>query len=445
MKSNDLTIEAIFVDPLPEAIHTDSYLVALSETEWTNLRANATRSRDSGTPYLRCGDCGSPVYARESSNKRRHCYHFGTDLKICKWSAANARDFRSIDAEKFKGNQEGERHKALKAMICKILALDEVTAKAGVIEERYTKGTNGDYAFPDVFAASWQSGPAVFEIQLATTQLPTIIRREDFYKSNSIRLCWIIGREDQHLDRRAFKDIYLRNDGQILGVDRDVLKTAEKTGRPHFRLYRLLPGAVSDRFTPVWKNRIVTPEEINWGEAGDRPLSKKSSYDSYFNDLIENSEDLHRSRELFYEALLAGDIAAAGNEWDAVLQRVGGLAWNMLGNPYDTVRCLGVLATVRRGVITVKTKIGIDNLPHLINSMLLEPPDRRYWTHAFQLVAQVTSPQILEIESIAKKCARNLKEQVAATPVDLAAGAVFNVFFPEGAFQRLNLVDNREV
>ncbi|WP_085033671.1 hypothetical protein [Ensifer aridi] len=37
------------------------------------------------------------------------------------------------------------------------------------------------YTFPDVFAASWCGGPAAFEIQLTTTQLPNIVRREDFY------------------------------------------------------------------------------------------------------------------------------------------------------------------------------------------------------------------------------------------------------------------------
>ena len=90
-------------------------------------------------------------------------------------------------------------------MICEILKLDAEAAKAGVTLERYTKGADGQYAFPDVFAASWQGGLAAYEIQLATTQLPTIIRREDFYEENAIRLCWIVSGDIVQLKRRAFK------------------------------------------------------------------------------------------------------------------------------------------------------------------------------------------------------------------------------------------------
>lgn len=441
MASDELTIEAIFVaDPPYGAVRTESYLNSLSETEWTDLRAEATRSRHSGTPLLRCGDCRSPVYARESNAGRRHCYHFGTDLKDCRWPTANARDFRSIDAEKFGGNQEGEHHKTLKAMICEILALDPAAAETGITAERYTRGADRHYAFPDVFATSWQGGPAAFEIQLATTQLPTIIRREEFYKANAIRLCWIIGHEEGRLGHRTLKDIYLRNDGQILGVDGEVLAAARQAGTPLFRLYRLLPGPVSSQFAPLWKNRLVRSEEIDWGAPGDRPRSALGGYDAYFNSLVERDEDLRGARERFYAALGECAEAAAGSVWDAVAHRVGGRSWKEVGTPYDTVRALGVLATVRRGEITVATKIDIGNLPHLINSILLEPPDRRCWTHAFKLIAQTVSPDILTISSIMKKCARNFAEQVSDVPVDLTAGQVFNVFFPEGAFQRLQQV-----
>ncbi|MFC6589430.1 hypothetical protein ACFQDZ_21200 [Sulfitobacter pacificus] len=156
MSSDRLSIEAIFVPGFGEPVHAETYLQALSETEWTELRAEATRSRRSGNPVLLCGDCRGSVYGRESTAGRRHCYHFGTDVKDCRWATANAANFRSIDASKFKGNQEGERHKALKAMICEILSFDVDAADAGIIPERYTKGTDGEYAFPDVFASSWQ-------------------------------------------------------------------------------------------------------------------------------------------------------------------------------------------------------------------------------------------------------------------------------------------------
>jgi len=441
MRISGLTVEAIFVDDgraSDQPIRTEAYLYSLSETEWTNLRAEATRSRRAGKPLLRCGDCRNPVYARESTNGRRHCYHFGTEVKDCPWALANARNARSIDAEKFHGNQESERHKGLKAMICVNLALDPEAEKAGIAQERYTKGMDGTgYAFPDVFAASWCGAPTAFEIQLATTQLPNIVRREDFYAANGIRLVWIIGSSEGQLERRTFKDIYLRNDGQILGLDGDVMAAARKASAPLFRLYRLLPGPISKRLAPEWKTKIVSADELNWGAAGSRPRSVHFGYDAYADQLVEKDTALANARQRFYAVLADSDHVEAGLIWNEVAENVGGIRWEALASPYDVVRAFGVLATIRKNEITVKTKIGLSDLPHLVNSMLLEPADRRCWTHAFKLLAGAVRPELLTVESVAQKCRRNDSEHGAGSPPDLSAGQVFNVFFPEGAFGRL--------
>jgi hypothetical protein len=434
-----LSIEAIYVPGFQHPVHAETYLRALSDTEWTELRAEATRSRHRGDPALLCGDCRGPVYGRESTAGRRHCYHFGTDIKDCRWAAANASNFRSIDASKFKGNQEGERHKNLKAMICEILELDTHTAEMGVTPERYTKGSEGRYAFPDVFAASWQGAAAAFEIQLATTQLPTITRREDFYAENGIRLCWIVSGDVVQLERRAFKDIYLRNDGQVFAVDGEVLSVARAVGAPRFRLMRLLPGPIRNGLAPIWRQRIVPPDEIDWGQPGDRPKSAESSYDSYLDQLVTRDKEAVRLREQFYAALTECDHEQAGQCWDEITTIVGGAAWSTLGEPYDTVRALGVLATVRRNTISVKTKIDISNLPHLVNSLLLEPKGRRSWSHAFMCLAAAKVTDLLNTPSIAKKLERNLASEQGQPNKEMLAGRAFDVLFPEGAFQRLRL------
>uniref|UniRef100_I2Q6L1 DUF6035 domain-containing protein n=1 Tax=Desulfovibrio sp. U5L TaxID=596152 RepID=I2Q6L1_9BACT len=441
MASDDLSIEAIFVSPFSkDAVHTESYLSSLSDTDWADLRENITRSKKSGKPVLLCGDCRSPVYVKESVNGRRHCAHFGTDIKDCRWFSANAQNFRSIDAHKFHGNQEGERHKQLKEMICEILSFDPTTHEGGIVQERYTKGVDGEYAFPDVFVSKWQNGSAAFEIQLSTTQIPTIVRREIFYKTNLIRLCWIVDRVyDEQLSRRSFKDIYLRNDGQIFGVDEEVLKKARHDGRPQFRLYRLLPKSVRSDLTPHFRDRIVSPDEINWGEQGDRPKSVCYGYDAYLDNLIERDAALSAQRREFYKALSEGSEKNAKCIWDAAAEIFTGKKWKDLGSDYDTIQAFGVLATMRLGTLAVKTKIKFNNQVHLINSILLEPQQRRCWTHAFKLIAQNKAPDVLAVPSIGKKCDRNLTDQVSCAPADLAAGQVFNFFFPEGAFQRLQL------
>ena len=53
------------------------------------------------------------------------------------------------------------------------------------------------------------------------------------------------------------------------------------------------------------------------------------------------------------------------------------------------------------------------------------------------MLAGAVKPELLTVESVAQKCRRNDSEHGAASPLDLRAGQVFNVFFPEGSFGRL--------
>ncbi|MEM6900243.1 MAG: DUF6035 family protein [Pseudomonadota bacterium] len=441
MKASALTIEAIIVPPSTHPVHTETYLNALSDTEWSELRAKATRSRRTGQPALLCGDCGQSVYGRESSYGRRHCFHFGTETKDCRWASANASSFRSIDANKFQGQQEGARHKKLKAMICEILELDPDVAAAGIAPERYTKGHDGQYAFPDVYASNCYGGPTAFEIQLSTTQLPTITRREDFYCQNDIRLCWVTSGDRSQLDRRAFKDIYLRNDGQIFAVDDEVLAEARAANAPRLRLMRLLPGPLREGLRPNWRERIVTLKEIDWGQPGDRPRSKGDSFDAYLEKLVQRDPAVSHLRSEFYSALTECNQDRAGVSWDSLASIVGGASWSSLGDPYDTVRALGVLATVRRNELSVQTKIGMSNLHHLVNSLLLEPKERRSWSGALRSMSESRRPDLLAVPSVAKKIARNLENAHGNPGSELLAGRVFDVLFPEGAFQRLRLTE----
>jgi hypothetical protein len=152
---------------------------------------------------------------------------------------------------------------------------------------------------------------------------------------------------------------------------------------------------------------------------------------------VEKDAYLQAARERFYAALTDSDPASAGSVWDEVAEKIGGVTWESLPSPHDAVRAFGVLATLRTGKITVKTRIPFCDLPQLANSMLLEPRNRRCWTHAFKLLVRTFRPSLLRVKSVAQKCNRNDGEQNASSPPDLTAGQVFNVFFPEGSFGRL--------
>src|SRR5439155_20286362 len=207
-------------------------------------------------------------------------------------------------------------------------------------------------------------------------------------------------------------------------------------GELRFRLYRVLPGPAREGFEARWRNRIVKPNEINWGMPGERPRSSAACYDCFVDESVKRDEALAGFRDDFYGALANADAASAGTIWDKAVGIVGGLLWKDL--PADAVSALGVLATVRTGRLCLPTKIPATNLPHLVNAMLLEPEERRCWTHAFELLCRAKGLlNLLSRSSVRDKCNRNRMEYSSAIPVDGTAGPVFNVFFPEGSFYRL--------
>lgn len=440
-KDLELTIGSIYVEGLgAEPVRTESYLEALSESEWVALRMDARRTKDSDRPAVRCGGCEAPAYLKKSIHGRRHCSHYGTEVRDCDWGEAHARNFRSIDADKFHGQQEGERHKQLKTIASSILDFCNEARAAGVVQERYTKGRNGDYAFPDVYAKIFQGYETAFEIQLATTQLPVITRREDFYTDNNIRLCWIVDGSvsDMILQRQTFKDIYMRNDGQLLGVDEEALAISRTERLPCFTLLRLLPDE-KNGLRPCWKRRVVSLEDIAWRMPGEAPRSKRANYDGYLDTLVGRNSALSAARSAFYDALRIGDDQGAARIWSNVSSIVGGTSWDNLGSSKDAAIALGVLATMRCKEVMVQTKYTYENLVAIVNSMLLEPEKRRIWTKAFVQIAKIHEPELLFVSSVSNKVKRNLIDaaKYGYQYSDTIAGQGFNVFFPEGAFQRI--------
>lgn len=78
---------------------------------------------------------------------------------------------------------------------------------------------------------------------------------------------------------------------------------------------------------------------------------------------------------------------------------------------------------------------------HLVNSLLLEPKERRVWSGAFRSLSTIVRPDLLTVSSVAKKVARTLADTHGISSHEMLAGHVFDVSFPEGASLHLRLVE----
>ncbi|SHO51400.1 DUF6035 family protein [Desulfopila aestuarii] len=439
-KLERLTVKSVLDRRRPsglQLVDAELWLNSLSEVGYSELRASTAQQNNEASKIV-CAECEWPVYSPDVGGRRRFFQHRKGFPRTCFYSGDEGRDPRQIDAEKFGGIQEGPRHKELKDLLCEILSFSK-TAE-GIIQERHISLDDGTFARPDVYVENWLGTPLAFDIQLSTTQIPNIIRREAFYKRGGIRYMWITDVEQTQLLRRAFRDIYMRNDGQIFGVDEEVLQEARKNRASFFRIFRLIPGEPQKGFQPEFRNKIIPADKIDWGKPGSLPRSKNRSYDKLVEWRGDENETIKKMRSSFFSALAEGNGQEAGALWNKTQSYVGGMLWEQLpGDSWDAEKSLGVLATVSTGKLCVNTRIGKDNEASIVNSILLEPKSR--WPFA-ELLKQVLQSKrrsdLLERQSVSEK----LERAIAGT-MDIALakniGPVYDAFIPQGAFCRLML------
>lgn len=437
----DLTIRAVLDKRRSEEhqlLDAKAWLASLSEAGYAELRAATTGHVGQESPIV-CAECGWPVYAPDHQERRRRYFQHKKGFPAtCIYSGAEGKDPRQVDAEKFNGVQEGARHKQLKEWLCELLAFSK-TAR-NVAKERHIRLSDGTFARPDVYADDWCGAPIAFDIQLATTQMPDIIRREQFYKRAGIRFVWITDRDRHQLMRRAFRDIYMRNGGQIFGLDEEVLRVARERKAPVFRIHRWVPGRASEGFQPELKDRIFAVDEIDWGAPGGRPRSRFGSYDELLEQRCDNDPDVCQNRRDFFAALLAVSEDDAGVIWDRMRARTGGMAWRQL--PCDALsatHALGVLATLSTGALCTRSKLPLENEPAIVNSMLLEPKARWAFAELFEQLARATGRDSLLEKTTVKEKLERAKNETLDVALARRVGAVFNAFIPQGAFLRLEL------
>ena len=106
-----------------------------------------------------------------------------------------------VSRRQFQGAQESPLHVAIKTVVGELLRLDIRTTPDSVVIDEYLIMKDGKRR-PDV-RAIYGGVPLVVEVQLATTQIPIIVQREDFYDEQAYRLLWLTWNFQPPPDRKA--------------------------------------------------------------------------------------------------------------------------------------------------------------------------------------------------------------------------------------------------
>jgi hypothetical protein len=253
----------------------EAVLDPLDAKELTLLRRAEYTARREGTALFSCAVCSGPVHTRvrgvleTCTSGGRRAYFVHDPRSIARYCpCGNLSDGNSpamIDAMRFAGRQEGQRHVALKLDLLDALQRDPMFSDVGV--ERTVRDAQGNWRRPDVLAQT-PFGPIGFDVQLAPPLLDSIIGRQDFYKGAGVGHLWIVDAANPGcLSRQGFLDVVMPEGGFVLGFDEKAAAVTADNGELILHLMNLSEDDDRRRF-------IVSSEFIgfwNWPVCGLRP------------------------------------------------------------------------------------------------------------------------------------------------------------------------------
>lgn len=238
-------------------------LMGMSKDEYQVVRRLATRARLERRPRYVCSLCGHAVYApREGRTGQPYWKHHPGAPKDCSWWTGMPSGVDAVSGRQFDGAQESPLHAKIKNIVGELLAADRRTKPESVVVDAYLI-TEGGRRRPDVRAV-YDEAPVVVEVQLATTQIPIIIQREDFYHSEAYRLLWLTWNfEPPATNGRllsSFEDIFYSHNKNLFSMDNETVQLSRQRNEVILRAFWVREN--------LWQSKLVGLHELNWLSSG---------------------------------------------------------------------------------------------------------------------------------------------------------------------------------
>ena len=229
-------IEKIFDTETETEIDAEEFF-ARPESELIKWREEFDRCIKFGEKRFLCPFCRQQIKIAGRKFERGHVSFFAHlhDSADCPIKTSVNMSKEEIEARKYGLCQESKRHKELKQRIYDGLN-GEQSRQQGVDNVQIEKRINANIPYlnwrrPDV-SATFKALNVVFELQLSTTFLSTIVDRDIFYRLHHYFIIWVFNFEENvkyvDLSNLMMKDIYYTNKRNIFVFDREAREESEK-------------------------------------------------------------------------------------------------------------------------------------------------------------------------------------------------------------------------
>lgn len=237
-------------------------LLRIDADGYQEIRRAATRARNEGEPAFVCDHCGFAVYApREPKTRLPFWRHHKGAPRSCPWWTGEPSSTDEVSASQFQGAQESPLHLRVKHLVAELLTADPRTEPGSVVVDEYVVYGESRRR-PDVRAV-YDGKPIAIEIQLATTQIPIIVAREDFYWREGRHLIWLTWNfapvERAYL-LTAFEDIFYSHNKNLFSLDDAAVSESRERGAFLLRAFW--------EHGDGWNSMITTLSDLEWPPSG---------------------------------------------------------------------------------------------------------------------------------------------------------------------------------
>ena len=287
-----LTIEKIW--DIRQGKEINAYdLLKKPEGEVIGLRRSLQEAISTNNPLLVCPYCHQMVKLSGRRTERGQVSYFSHlyDSDACYIKTTTGLTKEQIEASKYGLIAESDRHKRLKAFIAESLNTNTSHNK-GVRDVQVEKRINSTLPYmrwrrPDV-QASYLDYKLVFELQLSTTFISTIVDRDIFYRLNNHFIIWVFNFEDNqefvNLENLMIKDIYYANKRNVFILDSEAQFESKRRGELVLKC-NWLDSDNSWHFSPIKNNSdgiLVTLDQLHFDAENSKPYYYDADSD-YFS------------------------------------------------------------------------------------------------------------------------------------------------------------------
>jgi hypothetical protein len=303
---------------------------------------------DIGTPKYICSFCKKPVVLLgRKTNRGRVCFfaHF-KDSDDCPIKTKMNLSKREIEAFKYKGQTESERHKELKGFLVNALEFSTYRGNpfVNIQEEKYIKSESPffTWARPDVYSETGDKR-INFEIQLSTTFLSVLITRDIFYRYHNIFILWIFNFDENqaYMDESSLmtKDIFYGNNGNMFILDETAKKLTEKNKELTFLCKWIEPEQKNGKNQNVVKNQYISISELTFDEKTHTVyfFDSISAIGKYDSTIFQIRKEIESGRLEFIDLLrsyMDGEIPTQEEVIERVKEGIYNPVWLKKGNKY---------------------------------------------------------------------------------------------------------------